>query len=277
MPHTNPAFGNYQLKENGLWLSDNTIANATSSRHGFAPKLSGAATDYLDGSGAWSVPAGAGSEYMYPYGDAITWIGNDNFRGAAIDTTGARFAGAQSWVAENIAGATIAVGDGLLRDTAPTNATLQIKGYCQPVPAGTAWRVKMPLSIRPVADTSQRAIGMFLRDGGGKIEWMAIGYSGGALLFWAANLTDFDSYNATRTTLGTGLWPNSLEIEFDNTNYYYRFSHTTQLGVFLTSFAKANFLAVAATHIGFFSASSATQDTTLMAGGFYQAPISSVF
>jgi len=37
--------------------TDITALNATASAHGLLPKLSGAATDYLDGSGAWSVPS----------------------------------------------------------------------------------------------------------------------------------------------------------------------------------------------------------------------------
>lgn len=39
---------------------DNTDLNASAARHGLLPKLSGSATDYLDGSGAWSTPAGSG-------------------------------------------------------------------------------------------------------------------------------------------------------------------------------------------------------------------------
>jgi hypothetical protein len=40
--------------------ADNATANATAGHHGLLPKLSGSATDYLDGSGAWSAPAGGG-------------------------------------------------------------------------------------------------------------------------------------------------------------------------------------------------------------------------
>jgi hypothetical protein len=36
---------------------DNTNLNATASYHGLLPKLSGSATDFLNGSGAWSVPS----------------------------------------------------------------------------------------------------------------------------------------------------------------------------------------------------------------------------
>lgn len=46
------------LTEGRLSLSDVTTANATTGRHGFLPKLSGSAAQFLDGSGAWSTPAG---------------------------------------------------------------------------------------------------------------------------------------------------------------------------------------------------------------------------
>lgn len=40
-----------------LTFSDITTNNSTTLRHGFLPKLSGAASQYLDGSGSWSVPS----------------------------------------------------------------------------------------------------------------------------------------------------------------------------------------------------------------------------
>lgn len=56
MQHTTPRLGGYSLTESGLWLSDNTIANVSTTKHGLAPKLPNDATKYLDGSGAYSVP-----------------------------------------------------------------------------------------------------------------------------------------------------------------------------------------------------------------------------
>lgn len=50
-----------QIAEAGFTFTDNTTANATTGRHGLLPKLSGTATEYLDGSGAWSTPGGGGS------------------------------------------------------------------------------------------------------------------------------------------------------------------------------------------------------------------------
>lgn len=41
---------------------DNTDLNATASAHGLLPKLSGSATTYLDGSGAFSAPVAAAGD-----------------------------------------------------------------------------------------------------------------------------------------------------------------------------------------------------------------------
>lgn len=46
--------------ESSLSLSDVTTGNTSTSKHGLAPKLSGLSTEFLNGLGAWSVPAGGG-------------------------------------------------------------------------------------------------------------------------------------------------------------------------------------------------------------------------
>ena len=45
--------------ESEITLADNTTNNATTVRHGFLPKLSNVSTQFLDGTGAFSVPASA--------------------------------------------------------------------------------------------------------------------------------------------------------------------------------------------------------------------------
>lgn len=52
----NPAFG--AVVEADVTLADNTTNNVSTTKHGFAPKSPNDATKYLDGSGAYSVPAG---------------------------------------------------------------------------------------------------------------------------------------------------------------------------------------------------------------------------
>lgn len=46
--------------ESEITLADNTTDDVNTARHGFAPKAPNDATKYLDGTGAWSVPAGSG-------------------------------------------------------------------------------------------------------------------------------------------------------------------------------------------------------------------------
>jgi hypothetical protein len=51
------------LPETAVTFTDVTTNNVSTSKHGFAPKAPNDATKYLDGTGAYSVPAGAGVAY----------------------------------------------------------------------------------------------------------------------------------------------------------------------------------------------------------------------
>lgn len=52
------------ITESMLSLSDVTTNNATISQHGFLPKLSNVSTEFLNGTGAWSTPAGGTSNNL---------------------------------------------------------------------------------------------------------------------------------------------------------------------------------------------------------------------
>lgn len=56
MRHTHPFGGFSQVRESGLWLSDTTINDVSTSRHGFVPKAPNDDTVFLDGTGQWSTP-----------------------------------------------------------------------------------------------------------------------------------------------------------------------------------------------------------------------------
>ena len=56
-----PSWGG--IVESDITLANNTTNNATAAQHGFAPKLSGVAAQYLAGDGSWAVPAGVASVY----------------------------------------------------------------------------------------------------------------------------------------------------------------------------------------------------------------------
>jgi hypothetical protein len=53
-----PSFA--QVKDTDLFFADNTTNNVSAAKHGFVPKAPAVATQYLDGTGAWSTPAGGG-------------------------------------------------------------------------------------------------------------------------------------------------------------------------------------------------------------------------
>jgi len=93
--------------ESDLTLSANTTANVTTSQHGFAPVLPNDATKYLDGTGAYSVPAGGSTPWvrqilMWNSGGSVvlnntttygalaggsTWSGSGGFGSEAISAT----------------------------------------------------------------------------------------------------------------------------------------------------------------------------------------------
>lgn len=62
--HKNGNYDEIKLDELGV-PSDNTNLNATTTRHGLLPKLSGNASQYLNGLGQWSVPAGGGGSINF--------------------------------------------------------------------------------------------------------------------------------------------------------------------------------------------------------------------
>lgn len=55
------AFTVSQLAESELSFTDITTNDASTTKHGFLKKLSNVATQYMDGTGAWSTPAGGGT------------------------------------------------------------------------------------------------------------------------------------------------------------------------------------------------------------------------
>jgi hypothetical protein len=72
--HTNAAGGG-TIPESALALTDITTNNATASAHGFLPKLSGNATEFLNGGGTFSTPAGSGvAKFAQNVGDGVTTV-----------------------------------------------------------------------------------------------------------------------------------------------------------------------------------------------------------
>jgi hypothetical protein len=55
-----------------LSTSDITTNNASTTKHGFAPKLSNTVTEFLNGTGTWTTPAGGGGTAVAPYTTTVT-------------------------------------------------------------------------------------------------------------------------------------------------------------------------------------------------------------
>lgn len=229
---------------------------------------------------------GTGLDYMYPFSEAIPDAVNDNFRdgdgAGGMDTSGTRTnpVTPNAWTAENIGSTTIDVSDGRAWLTSPASASIQVRGYYQPVPSGN-WCIRMCLSCRPgVLTAGQRSVGMYLRDSSsGKLETWGIAYSTtGATHLWSGKYTNATTYSATRnfTVFGLTFLPSFIEIEYDGTNYYLRFGLEDQPGYLFISFAKTDFLAAAADGIGIFTENDESDPNTLIARGFYRVAVSSV-
>lgn len=70
-----------------LSTSDITTNNASTSKHGFLKKLSNVATEYMDGTGAWSTPAGGGSGGFPLDSYSLDGTYGDHFTAASLNTS----------------------------------------------------------------------------------------------------------------------------------------------------------------------------------------------
>lgn len=56
-------------------FSDITTNNASTSKHGFLPKLDNNAAHFLDGTGAWSTPSGSSGAAVNDFNRAFMFLG----------------------------------------------------------------------------------------------------------------------------------------------------------------------------------------------------------
>jgi hypothetical protein len=87
MPLYNPG-GSGAASDATVTFTDITTNNSSTSKHGFLKKLSNSATDYMDGSGAWSVPAGGGTttyEHLLDVPPGSAHAKDDEFPGSSLD------------------------------------------------------------------------------------------------------------------------------------------------------------------------------------------------
>lgn len=76
------------LAETKISFTDVTTGNASTSNHGYLPKLNNSATQFLNGQGAWATPASA-----VDTSKSYNWVGRHRFISSLLtaDTTGAYF------------------------------------------------------------------------------------------------------------------------------------------------------------------------------------------
>lgn len=99
-----PTFG--AVVEADITLADNTTNNAATTKHGLLKKLSNVATEYMDGTGAWSTPAGGGGGFggigtvVAPVDADFAWVNQNSATstqvGDGVVLTGAA-AGSGDW------------------------------------------------------------------------------------------------------------------------------------------------------------------------------------
>jgi len=76
-----------QVKDSDLSTSDVATNNVSTAKHGFVPKAPGVSTQYLDGTGAWSTPAGGGggSTSVNTIAATVYTISNTDLAGTVFD------------------------------------------------------------------------------------------------------------------------------------------------------------------------------------------------
>lgn len=102
------------VTESDISLSDVTTDNVSTTKHGFAPKLPNDATTYLDGTGAYSVPAGGGGT---------------TYKNTSTQTVNNTASETDVFPAQSITGGAIG-SSGLIRVTLTANLNHGVAGTC---------------------------------------------------------------------------------------------------------------------------------------------------
>jgi hypothetical protein len=100
-----PTFKLVSVPESVLAFSDTTVANASTSAHGLLKKLPNDASQYIDGSGNWSVPpgTGGGSSFTTAYSVDFAGLAAQNLKASGDSTY---TIDGKSWTTLNTANAT---------------------------------------------------------------------------------------------------------------------------------------------------------------------------
>lgn len=159
---------------------------------------------------------------------------DDEFDGAALDTTGARFTGATAWATINPGTAVYAQAQGCQRIRTPVESGNNLRGFEQVISGPGVWRCKMAANCH---SENFNTAGFFFRvNASDRWQGVVSQYSGGPRVgtqrmdsrssFSAATITD----HSFMVSLNSWVY---WELEYDGTNVYFRASGTGIEGSFI--------------------------------------------
>jgi hypothetical protein len=230
MRHLGTPLGGFTLRENGLWLSDNTVNNATAAKHGLCPKI-GSGLDVVSGV---LVATGGGSSTADPDAPpASPSTYDDEFNAGALDG---------KWAWNNQGGATTTFTNGYMALQMTANGANNLRSILQTIAGGdTAWTITVNMSA--VFSGSGTIAAIVLTDG---TKFEVFDYS------WPSSAGDqplrihtFATNASAGTLIASYQAPmrGYLRVQCDGTSNIYSFSPDGRVYITLATRAKAVFLA----------------------------------
>jgi hypothetical protein len=278
-----PTFG--AVVEADLSLTNVTTANVTTSAHGFAPILPNDATQFLNGVGGYSVPAGTGTGNITSTGTEASLPGSptagdlyfpsDGFWVQRYSGSGAVWApwgpvypmkdpgisAPTTWV--NQGSSTISTTTGAFILATPSHSGLSIRSRVKATPSTpytiTAWFI--PTMLFNGANTDSMGI-LFRDSGSSKLSLFALGCASTVVVSNCTNDTTFSASPAGPFTPLISGRPICFRIADNATNRIYSLSYDGTTFLDLYSVTRTTFLTP--DQVGFYVNSGANQSTVTM-------------
>jgi hypothetical protein len=246
----NTASGGCGPSEAQIIFTDITTNNASTSAHGYLKKLDNNAAHYMDGTGAWSTPAGGGggapTSSLYITGGYDATLSaehsrTDLYNSADVNPSSANAmddefdttfnSGGPTWVWVNQGGATATDTNGVLALSGPNSTGDSLRMICQSTPATPYTFVAKLLAISGAA-LQYNSAGIIIRDSGAsKLMLMGKGFTNAGSVpanspslqieKWT-NSTTFSSQPYVKTFTGPPVW---LKVQNNGTNLIWSVSN----------------------------------------------------